>query len=535
MSTNAMNRRVFLKSSLATAAAASLGPAARWAGALAAPAGGPAAGAPPAGSLVGSRPNIILILTDDQGYGEIAAHGNTIIQTPNLDRLRGQSIRFEEFHVSPTCAPTRCSIMTGRQEFRSGVTHTILERERMSLKATPLPQLLKAAGYATGIFGKWHLGDEDAYQPGRRGFDEVYIHGCGGIGQTFGGSCGDAPRNSYFGPYVRHNGTFVKTDAFCTDVFFGQATTWIDQQRQAGKPFFAYITPNAPHAPYQCPEKYLKLYEGKGLDKNAAAYYGMITNIDENVGRLMDRLKEWGLDEKTLLIFMTDNGHSMAPLFNAGMRGAKGSPWRGGTRTAAFWRWTGKFRPGQEIDKLTAHVDILPTFVELAGAKLPGAKDGDKASGEKVPGEKLPEAKLDGRSLLPLLSDPAAKWDERILVTHVGRWGRGQAEQAKYRNCSVFNSRFRLVENKQLFDYRTDPGEKTDVAAEHPDVVAKLRAAYDQWWSEVLPCLENESVTGPPVNPWKEAFWKQYGGGPASQPASRPAGADRKGKKKKDA
>src|SRR5262245_40103291 len=256
-----------------------------------------------------ARPNIILLLTDDQGYGELGCHGNPVLQTPNLDRLHKESVRFTDFHVSPTCSPTRCALMTGRHEFRSGVTHTILEPERMSLKATTLAQVLKSAGYTTGIFGKWHLGDEDPYQPNRRGFDEVFIHGGGGIGQTYPGSCGDAPGNTYFDPAVLHNGTFEKTRGFCTDVFFGQALRWIDAKRQDKAPFFVYLTPNAPHGPYVCPEKYAAMYQGHKLNANAVAYYGMITNIDDNVGTLLAKLKEWDLERNTLVIFMTDNGH----------------------------------------------------------------------------------------------------------------------------------------------------------------------------------------------------------------------------------
>src|SRR4051794_13068011 len=162
------------------------------------------------------RPNILIILIDDQGFGDMSCHGNPVLKTPNIDRLHDQGVRFSNFHVSPTCAPTRCALMTGRHEFRSGVTHTITERERMSLKATTIAQVLKSSGYATGIFGKWHLGDDDAYQPGQRGFDEVYIHGAGGIGQSYAGSCGDAPGNMYFDPAIRHNGQFEKTHGYCT-------------------------------------------------------------------------------------------------------------------------------------------------------------------------------------------------------------------------------------------------------------------------------------------------------------------------------
>ncbi len=447
-------------------------------------------------SLAGTRPNIVLVMTDDQGYGELACHGNSIIKTPNIDRLYKESVRFTDFQVSPTCSPTRASLMTGRHEFRSGVTHTINERERLSLKATTIAQVLKAAGYATGIFGKWHLGDEDAYQPNRRGFDEVFIHGAGGIGQTYPGSCGDAPGNTYFRPAILHNGTFVKTDGFCTDVFFAQATKWIEGQSKKDMPFFAYIVPNAPHGPYVCPDAYKQPYLDAGLSDQDAAYYGMITNIDENVGRLMKNLTQWGLDRRTLVLFMTDNGHARGNLYNAGMRGSKGGPYQGGTRVPAFFRWTGTLPAGVDIDELAAHIDLFPTFAELAGAKIPAS------------------IKLDGRSLVPLLQDRNSDWPDRYVFVHQGRWDKGLAAQSKYRNCAVRNSRFRFVNNKELYDIKNDPGEKTNVIAQQPDVVEKMRKAYDQWWDEVLPAMENEDAVGPKVNPFKERYWKQFGGGP---------------------
>ncbi len=239
------------------------------------------------------RPNIILILTDDQGYGDVGRHGNPILQTPNLDRLHDESVRFTDFHVSTTCAPTRSALMSGRHDFKNGVTHTILERERMTLKTTTIAQVLKTAGYTTGIFGKWHLGDEPERRPNRRGFDEMFIHGCGGIGQTYPGTCGDAPGNSYFDPVILHNDQFEKTRGYCTDVFFGQAMQWMKAVKgfNNGRPFFAYITPNAPHAPLDVPEQYEKLYADKlpqdRAGKNTAKFFRMIHNIDENVGKLL--------------------------------------------------------------------------------------------------------------------------------------------------------------------------------------------------------------------------------------------------------
>ncbi len=446
----------------------------------------------------GARPNIILVMTDDQGYGDLSCTGNPVLRTPNIDKFSQQSVRFTNFHVSPTCAPTRSALMTGRHEFKNGVTHTILERERMTLRARTIAEVLKKAGYTTGIFGKWHLGDEPAYQPNKRGFDEVFIHGGGGIGQTYPGSCGDAPNNSYFNPAILHNGKFEKTTGYCTDIFFAQATRWIGQVRQRRKPFFAYITPNAPHAPLQCPEEYFNRYKGKVPD-NAAKFFGMIANIDDNFGALLDKVEEWGIAQNTLIIFMTDNGGTGGvKVFNAGMRGSKGTPYQGGTRVPAFWRWPAAWTGGVECSALTAHVDIFPTLAEIAGAKM------DQRLREQV----------EGRSLLPLLKNRHADWPDRVLVTHVGRWKRGQAAEAKFDHCSIRDSRFTLVNDVELYDLANDPAETKNVISEQSEEVAKLRAAYDRWWVSIQPMLVNENVTGPKVNPFKAKYWKQFGGGP---------------------
>lgn len=467
------------------------------------------------GAQGAARPNIIFVLTDDQGYGDLSCHGNPILKTPNLDRLHDEGVRFTDFQVSPTCAPTRSALMTGRHEFRNGVTHTIFERERMALAAVTLPQELQRAGYTTGIFGKWHLGDEAAYQPGRRGFDEVFIHGAGGIGQTFSGSCGDAPDNHYFDPAILHNGRFEKTKGYCTDIFFTQALKWIDSVK-GKQPFFAYIPLNAPHSPLEVRAEDEQRYAGK-VSANAAKFFGMIANIDDNVGKLLARLAEWQIERDTLVIFMNDNGGTGGVgVFNAGMRGAKASPWLGGTRAASFWRWPGIFKPA-DVSQLTAHVDFFPTVAELVGLKLSAAA----------------REQIEGRSLVPLLKDPGAPWADRTLVTHVGRWPHGKAAEAKYHNCSIRNPRWQMVspgngreKRWQLFDVKADPAEKNDVAADHPDVVKELEAAYDRWWDSVQPQLVNENVIGPKVNPFKELYWKQFGGGPdeALLKAMDPAG-----------
>ncbi len=447
------------------------------------------------------RPNILFILTDDQGYGDLACHGNPVIKTPNIDHLYTQSVRLTDYHVSPTCAPTRTALMTGRHEFKSGVTHTILERERMSLKSATIAQVLQSAGYSTGIFGKWHLGDAAPYQPGARGFDEVFIHGCGGIGQDYPGTCSDAPGNTYHSPVIMHNGKFERTQGYCTDVFFAQAAKWIEAQRGAEKPWFAYITPNAPHAPLICPEEYQRLYQGLGIGEDAEKFFGMITNIDDNVGRLLNGLNHWGMETNTLVIFMTDNGGTAGvKVFNAGMRASKGTPYQGGTRVPAFFRWPGVLQAGN-VSKLTSHIDLFPTLAEIAGAAIPAGV---------IP---------DGRSLLPLLKDPNAAWPDRLLFTHVGRWDAGKAAAGKYLKCRVRSERFSMVnagpaKKWELYDLKADPGEKKNVAAQFPEEVSRMDAAYDRWWAEIFPLLENENAVPPRIAPYKQLYWKQYGGGP---------------------
>ncbi len=474
-----MNRRHFLRTLALTAASAAASAAAQQA----------------AEPLAGRRPNIILILTDDQGAGDMAWAGHPLLATPSLDALRKQSLWFRDFQVSPTCAPTRCALLTGRHEFFSGVTHTIYERERMSLKAFTLAQALRDAGYATGVFGKWHLGDEAPYQPGARGFSEVFIHGGGGIGQTYPGSCGDVPNNSYFSPVIRHNGAFVRTQGFCTDVFFERALGWIDARRKTGEPFFCYLAPNAPHGPFHAPDRWRRRYTEAGLDDDAAGFCGMVENIDWNVGRLVAQLDAWGLSETTLLLFLGDNGTCQRRLFDGGMRGAKGTPFEGGTRVGLLARWRGVLPEGATTPALTAHIDLFPTLCSLAGARPPA------------------DTRRDGRSLLPLFLKPDAPWEDRTLFTHLGRWKPGTDPDAvRHDTCAVRNARFRLVNHAALYDLAADPSEKRNVAEQHPEEVARLREAFDAWWAAVRPCLENENPADvPSQNPFKTAYWQQFG------------------------
>ncbi len=440
-----------------------------------------------------TRPNIILILTDDQGVQDLSCMGHPFLRTPHMDSLAADGVSFTDFHVSPTCAPTRASIMSGMHEFYCGVTHTITGRERLNPDLTILPQVLKSAGYTTGIFGKWHLGDtageaEESgvpYLPESRGFDEVFVHGGGGIGQGFRYGGDYVPGQTYFDPMIRHNGSMVPTEGFCTDVFFDQAIEWIGAERD--EPFFAYIPTNAPHGPLKwCPEEARKRYADLDVDwpdaqkENAAIYFGMVANIDDNVGRLLQALKARRLEENTLVIFITDNGHcGVATKVNLGLRGGKNCPYDGGTKAASLWRWEGTIPAGTEINGLAAHIDLLPTFADLAGAELPASHH------------------VHGRSLVPLLQDPEASWDDRHFFAHCGRWKKGETAAHKHAGCAVRNARFKLVNNAELYDLPNDPGETTNVIDEHPDVVCELRNAYDGWWEGALAGMVNEEFAVP--------------------------------------
>jgi len=466
-------------------------------------------------SLKGTKPNIILVMTDDQGMGDLACLGNPLLKTPHLDCFYEKATRFTDFQVSPTCAPSRAAIVSGRHEFKNGVTHTLYEREYMALSTTTFPQLLRKGGYETGIFGKWHLGDKDAYLPYNRGFSEALIHGSGGIGQPW-----DFPINRptdkkrglrrCFDNVLLHNNTIVQTKGFCTDVFFQAALGWMKKQYSAKKPFFAYISTNAPHGPYIAPEKYAKRWLDDGWDEATAGRYGMIENLDDNFGLLVQKLDEWNAWDNTLVIFMTDNGQSgktpikngkKIPAYKAGYKYGKGQPYEGGTHVPAFWRWKGVLGEGVDIPALIAHVDLYKTFCYLAGVDIP-----DNIQ------------KLDGRSLLPLLENPKAEWPDRNLFIHRGRWGKGlEPDEHKYKGAAVRTQRWRLIwENNsagesdfELYDISQDPFQKQEVASEYPEVVKKLKTAYNQWWNKTTPLMVNENRQYPEEYPLHIRYQKQ--------------------------
>ncbi len=300
-----------------------------------------------------TKPNIVFILTDDQGYGDVGKHGHPLLKTPNLDALHDQSVRFEQFYVSPSCSPTRAELLTGMHEFKNGVTHTTDPRVHLNKDAVILPQLLKSAGYRTGIIGKWHLGNAGEYAPSKRGFDWCSTNAGG--------------PNEHFDPMFIMNNKRMKRQGYREDLFFDDAMTFIDESK--GTPFFCYLSTYSPHAPLAAPEEFVAPFRGK-VDEEEAKFLGMVANLDYNLGRLMAHLRERKLDENTILVFMNDNGETHGlDVYNAGMRGSKCTIWQGGYRAMSFWKWAGKWQP-HEVQNLTAHLDVLPTLCDLAGVTL---------------------------------------------------------------------------------------------------------------------------------------------------------------------
>ena len=409
------------------------------------------------------RPNVILIMTDDQGYGDLACHGNTIIDTPNMDRLHSQSVRFTNFHVSPTCAPTRAALMTGLYTNRTGVWHTIGGRSLLRKDKVTMAEVFKENEYHTAIFGKWHLGDNYPFRPQDRGFLEVLIHGAGGVGQT-----PDFFDNDYYNDTYIHNGKLKEYIGYCTDIWFKEAIKYIERQKH--NPFFCYISTNAPHSPFYVDNKYIEPYKGiKNIPSNE--FYGMITNVDDNIGILTKKLEDLGIADNTILIFMTDNGSSMGDkkientiAFNAGMRGKKNSEYDGGHRVPFFIKYpNGKLEAGKDIKNISAHIDVLPTLIELCGLKL------------------NKPINFDGKSLMPLINGSEENWSERLLITDSQR----VEHPIKWRKSAVMSDNWRLVNGEELYNMVDDPGQTNDVALEEPKKVKKFRKAYDTWWDDV--------------------------------------------------
>jgi arylsulfatase B len=411
-------------------------------------------------SASAKQPNVVLVITDDQGYGDLACHGNPIIKTPNLDALHSQSVRLTDYHVAPTCAPTRAALITGRWTNRTGVWHTIMGRSMIRDNEVTIGKILGDGGYNTAMFGKWHLGDNYPYRPEDRGFQEVLRHGGGGVGQT-----PDRWDNAYFDGSYWHNGKAVKAEGFCTDVFFDYATRFIDKVKDEDKPFFVYLCTNAPHGPMHAPKYYGDMY--RDLNPKLANFYGMITNIDDAVGRLRSHLKTNGLEDDTIFIFTTDNGSSSgARTFNDGMRGQKGSEYDGGHRVPFFVHYPkGGLTGGRDVDMITSYVDIVPTLISYCDVPAPKG------------------VKFDGVNIRPLWEGRDVDWSDRILVTDSQR----VRDPIKWRKSAVMTDQWRLINGKELYDIKADHGQKQNIAKQKPKVVKRLTKFYDAWWDELVP------------------------------------------------
>jgi len=420
------------------------------------------------GAVRGTQPpNVVFLLADDVGYGDLACLGNPVIKTPNLDKLHERGVRFTNFHVSPTCSPTRAALMTGKYTDSTMAWHTIMGRELIDPEDTTLAQCFRSSGYKTAIYGKWHLGDNYPCRPQDLGFDDVVVCGGGGVAQTPDYFGNDHRDDTYL-----HNGKFQKYTGFSTDIFFNLAMDFMAEAHREEKPFFCYLPTPAAHEPCWAKEKDAAPYIGvTGL--KSPGFYGMIANIDENLGRLRRFLTDHGLSENTIVMYAGDNGSaSGVRVYNASMRGSKGSAYEGGHRVPLFMYWpSGGLTGGRDIDTLTAHIDVLPTLAELCRLKNRG-KD------------------VDGKSLRPLLYDKEAEWKDRTVIAVDSQ---REENLIKWKDTAVMTHRWRLVNPSadgelskiELYDLPKDPGEKTDIADKHPEVVQTLMADYDAWWKKV--------------------------------------------------
>lgn len=401
-----------------------------------------------------ARPNVLLIMTDDQGFGDIASHGNPYVQTPNQDLLATQGARFERFFVSPVCAPTRASLLTGRYHLRTGVSGVTRGYENMRDAEITIAEVLQTSGYRTGCFGKWHNGRHMPQHPNGQGFE------------TFLGFCG-GHWNTYFDPPLEHNGTPVERNGFIADVITSEANKFITQH--AASSWFCYVALNTPHSPWRVPDEYWARFNGLGLDTKAQCAYAMVENIDDNLGRLLKTLDDTNQAKNTIVLFLTDNGAN-SDRFNAGMKGRKGSVDEGGTRVPLFVRYPQVIRTKTVIQPIAFHLDILPTLADLCSVELSPAH----------------QASLDGRSLVPLLTDAAnpEDWPDRMLFTDTFRIDRGE----KFMKGAVRTDRWRATmagRKWKLFNMIADPGQETDVSSDHPAVTQKLAEEFQKWFESI--------------------------------------------------
>jgi arylsulfatase len=449
---------------------------------------------PAAAATTDRPPNVIIVLTDDQGYGDLSCHGNPVLKTPEMDRLRDQSIRFTDFHVAPMCTPTRSQLMTGRDALDNGAMNVSSGRSMIRRGVPTLADIFAGSGYRTGIFGKWHLGDVYPYRPQDRGFQKAIWYASSHIS-----AAPDYWNNDYFSPHFRtESGDVRQFEGYCTDVLFNEAMNWMKQRGPGSQPFFTYIALNAAHSPLFVPARYREPY--RSLDGQVARFFGMIANIDENLGRLDQMLRDTDLRDNTILIFMTDNGGTAGvKTFNAGMKGKKVTLWEGGHRVPCFVRWpAGGLGPPRDVAELAHVQDILPTLAELCGLKCP------------------PDPRRDGVSLAGLMRGTQAHLADRMLVVQFSRMDRPVPAGG---DAAVLWKRWRLLNGKELYDLDTDPGQDRDVADTHPEIVTRMRDHYAGWWAEIAPAVNTlsditigakaEPVTLLSAADWQDVFLDQ--------------------------
>ena len=427
---------------------------------------------------VEQKPNIILIITDDQGYGDIGYNGNSHIKTPNLDLLATNSMRFNNFYVSPVCAPTRSSLLTGRYSLRTGVTDTYNGGAMMSNDETTLAEILKENNYQTGIFGKWHLGDNYPFRPTDQGFHESLIHLSGGIGQVGDFTNYYKGNRSYFDPILWHNNEQKKYEGYCSDIFTDEAIKFIEENKS--NQFFCYLSFNAPHTPLQVPDKYYDLYKNVDpsvisesekismTEKNildAKRIYGMVTNIDDNVGKLVSKLKELNIDKNTILIFMTDNGPQQFR-YVSNLRGLKSSVYNGGIKVPFYLSYPKIHDAGLDLDNFSAHIDVLPSLLDLCDIETPK------------------NIKIDGKNFLNKSTE------ERSFFSY---WTRKSPEL--YQNMSLNKGNYKLVGNTnydspierfELFDIDNDPYEMENLIENKKELAIQMKLEMDNIYNELI-------------------------------------------------
>lgn len=421
-----------------------------------------------AGKVKAKRPNIVFLLTDDQGYCDLSMHGNPIVKTPVIDNFAKESIEFTQFYASPVCMPTRASLMTGKYNYRVGVA--IDGSKTMFTEEVTLAEALKEADYATALYGKWHLGDRYPHRPIDQGFDEAIRHTAGSMGVY-------PSDNSNFDPVLLENGKYKKFKGYSMDIYTDAALSFIDSNKE--KPFFLYLATNVPHRPLEVSDEYAQPYRKQGFTKKTDEVYGMVANIDHNFGRILKKLKDLGLDENTIVVFMTDNGPTDFDddRWRMGLRGRKCWVWEGGIRVPFIIRWPEKFKGPGKIDTIAAHIDFMPTLLQACNVK---------------PSQDI---KFDGISLMPLLQGekPGKAFDRALYFQlHAG-------PLELYRHFAARNQRYKLVQATnykkanvpyedlkfELFDIPADPFEKNDISAKHPEIVARLKKGYEEWFEDV--------------------------------------------------